>query len=507
MKLPKTLENITLLLFIAIAFLFYAYLPTHNSTVDAYYYASCIKYGKDLFLPHHLLYNWLGYLLYNFSVYFDRSIDALALMKLTNALFTSGCLYVFYLILKRLNYSFSEILPTVLIAGFSFGIWRFATENENYIIPVFFSLIGSLLFINFLKKQIILTLFFSGFMASLACLFHQIHFFWWFGLFLGVIFITKNFKQVLLYTLPALIVPLVYLIVIEFYCKLPITYFNTTHFVFHDFYSGGVTTAIGLDNFYMTGISFIRTFFQVHGIQIILIKKSLFFLLPILIFIGLSAYIIFKNKNFVSRNISANQSFIHVHSAIFILQLAFAFYSVGNAEFMVMLPFLLLLVILFYFEIKKSVLWAAALALIIWNFSYGIYPNHKYDFTGSEKIATKVISNRSDFFIIDNMNLIDNIIYYKTGIDTNKNITNAPWERIASNKPLSKLSDTIDYLLSRNIKVFTNSVEKPKVMNRASVLVTKSDDEFFSRYLAVKIDSISAFYGKYYLCEIQLKDK
>ena len=337
MKLPKTLENITLLLFIAIVFLFYVYLPTHNSTIDAYYYASCIKYGNELFLPHHLFYNWLGYIAFKFSSWLNLNIDPLAMMKFVNALFATGCLYIFYLILKKLNYLFSEILPAILIVGFSFGIWRFATENENYIIPIFLSLTGSLLFINFLKKQNNTSLFLSGFMASLACLFHQIHFFWWFGLLLGTIFITRKFKYVLLFAIPALIVPVSYLLVIPLYYKMPLTYFNIIHFVFHDFYTGGVTTTIGLNNFYMTGISFIRTFFQVHGILIILIKNSWVYVIPILTLIGLSTYILFKNKNFVRRKVSSNQSFIYVHLTIFILQLAFAFYSVGNAEFMVML--------------------------------------------------------------------------------------------------------------------------------------------------------------------------
>ena len=343
-------------------------------------------------------------------------------------------------------------------------------------------------------------------MASLACLFHQIHFFWWFGLLLGTIFITRKFKYVLLFAIPALIVPVSYLLVIPLYYKMPLTYFNIIHFVFHDFYTGGVTTTIGLNNFYMTGISFIRTFFQVHGILIILIKNSWVYVIPILTLIGLSTYILFKNKNFVRRKVSSNQSFIYVHLTIFILQLAFAFYSVGNAEFMVMLPFLLLMVLLFFFEIKKSVLWLIALALLIWNFSFGIYPNYKFDFSGRNFIVEKVMSNPTSLFIVDNKPLIDNAIYYQTGKDNIKNITYAPWELIASNKPLSLLSDTIDYLLSKNSKVFTNCIEKPKVMNRASVLIIQSDDEFFKKYNTIKVDSFSAFYGKYYLCEIQFKN-
>ena len=53
---------------------------------------------------------------------------------------------------------------------------RYVTEGETYIIPLFFSLMASY---GASRKQ---SAFGCSMLAALACLFHQIHVFWWMGL-------------------------------------------------------------------------------------------------------------------------------------------------------------------------------------------------------------------------------------------------------------------------------------------------------------------------------------
>ena len=52
-----------ILIIISGIILFYLLFPTNNSTLDAYGYAASIKYGFDLFKPHHLFYNVFLYVI------------------------------------------------------------------------------------------------------------------------------------------------------------------------------------------------------------------------------------------------------------------------------------------------------------------------------------------------------------------------------------------------------------------------------------------------------------
>ena len=75
--------------------------------------------------------------------------------------------------------------------------------------------------------------------------------------------------------MPALIVLLSYALIIVFYNKQQLSLNNIIHFVFLEFFKGGIRTGSGLDNLLFTAINFIRTFFQAHGLMLILFKKTL----------------------------------------------------------------------------------------------------------------------------------------------------------------------------------------------------------------------------------------
>ena len=59
---------------------------------------------------------------------------------------------------------------------------RYATENEAYIVPLFFALLASLNWVRFLKEKNDRFALYAGLFASLAVLFHQTYIFWWAGL-------------------------------------------------------------------------------------------------------------------------------------------------------------------------------------------------------------------------------------------------------------------------------------------------------------------------------------
>src|SRR5690349_13241780 len=146
MVLSSSLLHMPRLAYLVLLFFMLLYLlfPTANSTLDAWYYAACVKHGKDLFLPHHLLYNAFGYLLHKAVQLTGFSPDALAFLKVLNALFAVACLAVLNALLKQLHYTEMRRVGWLLVAGASFGVWRFATENEVYLLPILLCLCASL---------------------------------------------------------------------------------------------------------------------------------------------------------------------------------------------------------------------------------------------------------------------------------------------------------------------------------------------------------------------------
>ena len=159
----------------------YLLLPNINHLGDSYGYGASVKYGVDLFQPHHLLYTWINYLSYNCICRFV-SIDALRFMQALNAVGAICCLFVLRKIVLIQTGDLNKANWLSIFVGCSFGVMRFAVEAEVYIFPIFFSLLSSILFVKYVvEKQSSYLPFLSGIMATLSCLFHQIHLFWGIG--------------------------------------------------------------------------------------------------------------------------------------------------------------------------------------------------------------------------------------------------------------------------------------------------------------------------------------
>lgn len=482
--------------------LLYAVFPTHNSTLDAWSYAAEIRHNGQLFSPHHLLYNALGWVLQFCLQNIGFEVDTLALMKLINTVFGVLVLRNLYWILQKQNPNSHNIL-WLLVVAFSFVFWRFTTENETYIIPIYFSSLASIYFYKITENQRINDFLWTGFWAAVACLFHQIHFWWWLGLGIGVlVFYRQNVKNVACYFLPSLLVPLVYVLVVWLQADV-LNVSTIWHFVFYEFYHGNVSQNFGANYFVMTAANTFRTFLQIHGLMFNLLRESKLWFAAVGVSATLFAaafWFLFPLKT--TKN--AFSSFQKTHLFVLGLHYLFAFYSVGNAEFMVMLPFLLVLIFSDKIQFQAATLSLLAAGLLVWNFVYGIFPNYYFDFWQDEKLLNAMSQQPENLFIMRERALYENKIYYHTGKEFSTNVLSIPSHILAKKRSLPALKHRIDSTLQANGKVYTDALGGELAMSRAATLVDTNDHVFFRQYsVHLLTDSSQTLLGKSYLTEIK----
>jgi hypothetical protein len=463
---------------------FYLLFPTNNSTLDAYVYAGYIKYFQNIFTPHHLLYNIFMYVFTIPLKYFN--FDVLSLTKIINSTFAVLNLYIFYQILSLLKLVTKEKLLLIIILGFSFSQWRFGTENETYTIPIFFSLLSSYYFLKFSKQTETKYIFLSGLMAAIACLFHQIHFFWWLGLLIGFFVYKRTFKTLIAYSISALLVPIVYSLVLIFYQNQRLNLQNMIHFVFHDLIAGSVMTNFGWKGVFFQLLNSFRSFFQIHPNIYYLIKTNYIFILPLII--GLyTAFIFIKlliNKDLLKKRDLKLTRFINIHIAIFIANYLFAYYNYGNIEFMVMLPFLLFIILIIKFKINTKLLTRLAITLFVWNFSYGIFPNNYYSYYNDTVLVDYIIDNSDKTFIIKNADVV-NHNFYKTGVDNESRII--LYYQITTKG--------IDSILKQK-PIYTDLIDKPVILNKEKLTSTNNLEGVFDKYKKERVLTYDGFYGQ-----------
>lgn len=323
-------------------------------------------------------------------------------------------MFILHGILRKLSVRFSGYF--VLLIGACYGYMRFSTENETYILPIFLSLMGSYFFLQYLNGERIQKLVLSAIFFSAAALFHQIHILWFSGFFMALFQIsgTKKYRDVSIFLgTGSLVVILVYVV---YYSSLPFTARNgIVEFVLKDVYAGRVHTGISFNNVLLTPISFVRTFIQVHGYMI-----KMFGLYPILVLLPLCLSIIlwvcvkaiFKFSTYTKHG---NRIISRAILYSFALHFLFAFYSVGNAEFMVMLPLLAILWLCLNFNLPTKPFLYIGLMLLIWNVVFGLMPNYHYDLDGNSKLSSLVIRDLNKPWLLSEPQKIENIIFYQTG--------------------------------------------------------------------------------------------
>jgi hypothetical protein len=478
-----TLSAIILIIFFSLFLIF----PSGSSTTDGWNYAANIKHGGEIFHPHHLLYNAFGYVFCYLPV--KMGLGVLECMKALNAIFAVLTLLVVQLIIRRLGKNELSVFIVSCLAGFSFSVMRFATENETYIIPLFLSLTASYNFLKFTFTPTLKYAVYSGILATISVLFHQIYVFWWLGIFIGFI-LSKKLKPVLWYSIVSITGPIVYLVVILIISG------NLKWSIIINFLSGDFrnNAQLGLSwqGLFFSGVNLIRSFIQIHGYIFNLIRSYPLLAVPCIFSLGLFFMALLKLPG---RKLTTGVSdFTRTHLLIILLQFLFAFLSAGNAEFMVMIPVLVFILIVVLFDNYEKFLFRIMAALAIWNLSYGIIPLHFNLPEAEEFLCRASLENKKVLVIASDDQLLKSMIYYKEGNSDVDNILKSPAVMRLRGTDIRSLEIVIDSALKNGLAIYTDCIG-PGTISRASISEGNTNSEFFSKYKTAEIRSWKSIMG------------
>lgn len=459
----------------------YLFFPCNNPSCDAINYAADVKYATDLFWPHHLIHNAFHFCVYEFLGMFCSDIDAMSLMNVVTALFAIATLIVSWLILRNLTEK-SLAKALVLLLGTCFGFMRYSVQCETYVIPIFFSVAATYFFLRTVRDKKLLFAFASGFMSVSACLFHQVQIFWTIGLFVGLLF-SRHYRESIVYAITLLVIPAVYSLTFVFYEGGEWSVPNLFRYALSYYFTDNSSSGIGWKNLIMTPVSFVRCIVQIHGNFVILLKMcpwlyAMFILLPIM------TYMLFRMIRKGNKAVN-DKLFGYVHLGIFAFQFAFACFSDGNTEFMVMLPFALAfgLAPLFYMSARSVAI--LAFSLFVWNFCWAILPENIYCYYNEETVVDYLKRNKDVKFIAVDEHTVENLYYYRYG--------ELCEERVF------ELGDEIP-----DGEYITDVTERPSPLNRNRMLNDLSSDCFIN---AEPVEEIEADFGNYHLFNVQYSAK
>ena len=108
----------------------------------------------------------------------------------------------------------------------------------------------------------------------------------------------------------------------------------------------------------------------------------------------------------------------------------------------------------------------------------------------------------TDLFILMSDQHIISKIYYATGAEEVPNIQKAPEHMVSRGQSLSSLQDRIEEYLESGRRVFTDCIDRPRIINREQLLDRGINRKFFNRYHTAPVDSMTTVGGIYYLHEI-----
>lgn len=492
-------------------------LPTSNSTPDAWYYAACVRHGHELLQPHHLLYNAVGWLWWHALL---ATVDALAALKALNALAFGGCLLVLRDVLRRVGCPTVPVAGWLLVVGSSFGMLRFATENETYMLPLLLSLLASRSWWRAVTEGGNARWLAAGGWAASAALLHQIHAGWWLALLVGTVLGSGYvwWRKAVLYVLPAFLVPVAYAAALSSW-NLPFTFSAFWRFVFHDLYAGHAGAAPSGRTLLLTSVNLVRTFGQVHGSTLALLQRW-----PVLAGLGLlsvglmaiAAFQWWRTRQNVETTLviglttakptTAQRLFQRTHWLVLLLQLACAAWAEGNAEFMVMMPGLLALVLSQQLRLHDALPWAG-MALLVWNLTFGLMPAHTLRFINTAPLLARIEREPAAWWLLSDPNLVLNQLHYRTGQPIGPpNILPAP--ALLVRRPGQSPARFRVWLAARRAarqRVYTDALGGPHLLDRARL--TQGGDEaqlsLLTGYRLARVDSFATSFGPVYLTEVQ----
>ncbi|MBC7447250.1 MAG: hypothetical protein H7330_04265 [Hymenobacteraceae bacterium] len=390
-------------------------LPTANATLDAWYYAACVRWQQDVYLPHHLLYNALGIAWVRLL---PGEVDVRLGLTALNALLYGAILLALRPLLRAAGAPPETVAPWLLVVGSTFGLLRFATENEAYLAPLLCSVLASGAWAKWARSEhsghsgwLVL----AGALAAGACLLHQLHVWWWLALGLSTWWgRPRRWRATLLYAAPALLVPLAYVLAAG-HAGFPRTVAGLTRFVLHDYVVNEITPTLGGKTLLLTGINLLRTLGQAHGSTLLLLQRW-----PVLavVPVAVGALLWQARRAWIARRdfpTTSQRLIWRSHALALGLHGAFAAANDGNAEFMVMLPVLGAILAVGGGHWRPQGLKLAGAALLLWNLTFGLLPTHFLRMNASAALAARVRATPSAYWLLTDQHLTENRLIYDTG--------------------------------------------------------------------------------------------
>ena len=485
--------------------LFYLFMPTVNHSGDALGYAAeCARMldaGTVSWSPHHLLYHPL--ITYS-NLWPGKYItDLLHWAQAINAVAAGVCLALLYLLSRRSGNG----LTSILLAGSAFGVMRFATENETYVLPILFSLLGSLLLLRYRKsgRRQQLT---AGFLAlSVAILFHQIHVWWWLA---AAWAFRKDRTARICMACSVILVAGAYAMAAG---AMNIPWWR---FPFTDALSGTVVLVPGIDHVKFTAINLIRTWVQVHGsipwfIKASVVCAGLAATGIVLISAGTAMAVIDRKSTSIFTKAGLDQNLFRL---ALVLHLIWAIYSAGNAEFMVMIPFLTVLSFPVFINKYRRACALLAMGMLAWNSGTTLLPNCIFRTDASaftvEAMRRLTPADGKAYWIGRHKVQTENYLSARKalkgsqteGLNFNMQLLTAPADR----GPHTVTEPDIDSLIRAGALVFTDCLEYPEPVSRSTMLTGDKNEDAFKPYRAVGADSFTYFYGKVLIYRLQISD-
>lgn len=475
-----------LLIIVAICFL----LPNNNTTIDSWFYAASVKHNYDLFNnSHHLLYNFFAYKSWQFLNIF-YPLSALKGLLILNAFAATISLFLFYQIIKLAEYSSKNALILTAFCGASYGFLRFATDAETYILPLMWTLCSAYFYIKS-DKQVFTVL--ASIFAVLAVCTHQLQIWWTLALFIHIWFLSKSrLSSRLLFSFTLLLIPIIYFqaYVMGRYCNI-----SVAAFILGEYGTGGAGLDVSYKALLLTIVNFFRTFLQVHGQIILLLKKyPVIAIAVIATLIKIVIFLLLKSREIIQiRKRAQPNNIAQLFLLTFIFNLVFACLSSGNAEFMVMLPFMMVAYIVYKYDVithTRSLL--IVLFMLIWNLFTGILPASFENLTQTDVQAQLYISHPEAYFVFENKPQVENQVCYIKDFELNKHFITA---------------DKIQLYLDSGKTIYTDFGIKTTALSRASFLKNEEQSNILDNFKLIKTDSFQNLYGKNYIYLISKKDE
>lgn len=400
--------------------------PNSNPATDAWAYAADIRYGTDIFRPHHLLYGPVGYLLHHLLRLLGAPFGAVPTPYLSlhvySALCTTASYFLLYgICLKRTSGDQAKSYYLAIGAGMCWGVIRFGTTIEVYAPAMAAALAGTYVFLCNGRQALLK----SSLWLVLACLFHQSFIFWW--LAMSAAWYSRGSSRGALlrsvyYLLPGIILfPLVYSVVLVFYEGRTLSLNTLWNYVLKDAVEGHITYPVNGKLVFFTLISFVRSYIQLHGFIAVLFKKAFFVSLGVLLtslsllFFIVRALVRYRTKWYIGIFRESTDKMVIVSAGLFYV---FGAINLGNAEFMAPLPALTAIWLAGRPGLFAGIARNAALALGLWNLWFGVYAAHHLRYQANEVIVERLAATgRPIVLITEEKPTMENIYHYISGND------------------------------------------------------------------------------------------